>query len=405
MDRRHRGEPRQSRRRPVWGAALLLLFLAAACGDKNVYAPPPPPKVMVSHPVRREVTDYLEFTGNTQAINTVQLRARVEGYLEAALFKDGENLKKGQLVFLIQPNTYMAKLKEAEAEIQAQKARLTQSQTELARNLTLVQKKAASQSEVDRWRYEQDAAAAALQAAEARRDLAKLNLSYTRVTAPFDGRIDRRLKDVGNLVGSGESTVLAEINQIDPIYVYFNISERDLLRLMDYSQDMPGNVKAKSIPVSVGLADEKGFPHQGYLDFAAISLDSTTGTQLFRGILANPDGKLVPGLFARVRIPLNQNRSALLVPQVALSYDQQGPFVLVVNDKNLVERRPVKVGPPVDNLRIVEEGLQGDEWVITTNLIRAIPGRPVTPERQEPEASGPASTDAATPPQKAKTGP
>jgi RND family efflux transporter MFP subunit len=144
-------------------------------------------------------------------------------------------------------------------------------------------------------------------------------------------------------------------------------------------------------PIAMGLADDKGFPHEGSLDFAAITLDPSTGTLLLRGIFPNPDNKLLPGLFARVRIPLSQKRPSLLVPQVAVSFDQQGPYVLIVNDKNLVERRPIKTGPQVDNLRVVEEGLTGDEWVITKNLIRAIPGRPVKPERQEPGASGSAT--------------
>jgi len=228
-------------------------------------------------------------------------------------------------------------------------------------------------------------------AAQAARDLAQLNLSYTKVVAPFNGRIDRRLKDPGNLVGAGEFTPLADINQIDPIYVYFTISELDFLRLMAASQDLLARVNAGKFPVAIGLADEAGYPYEGSLDFAAITLDPNTGTLLLRGTFPNPDNKLMPGLFARVRIPLAQKRASILVPQVAISYDQQGPYVLLVNDKNEVERRPVKTGPPVNNLRVVEEGLTGDEWVITTNLIRAIPGRPVKPERQEPKTSGTAA--------------
>jgi len=361
-----------------------------ACGQGNVYAPPPPPQVTVMHPERRLVTEYLEYTGNTQAINTVQLQARVQGFLEKVFFKDGDVVKKGQLLFLIQQNTYQAQLAQAEAQILQQKANYDHAAIETARYARLVKQRAAAQTDLDNWRFQRDAYKAALMAARAARDLAKLNLSYTKVVAPFNGRIDRRLKDPGNLVGAGEFTPLADINQIDPIYVYFTVSELDLLRLMSTSQNLVARVNAGKYPVAIGLADDKGYPFEGTLDFAAITLDPNTGTLLLRGIFPNPDNKLIPGLFARVRIPLAEKRPSILVPQVALGYDQQGSYVLLVNDQNVVERRSVKTGSQVDHMRIVEEGLTGDEWVITTNLIKAIPGRQVRPERQESGASGPA---------------
>jgi RND family efflux transporter MFP subunit len=367
----------------------VVILIFTACGQKEAYKPPPPPKVTVQQPVKRPVTDYLEFTGNTQAVNTVQLRARVEGYLEKVLFQDGDRVKKGQLLFLIQQNTYQAKLRQAEAEVLAQKARLQHAETEFVRFTRLVQEKAASQTDLDKWRFERDAASAAVLAAEAKRDLAKLDLSYTTVTAPFNGRIDRRLKDPGNLVGAaGEETVLAAINQIDPIYVYFTINERELLRLIGQTPRPPDSVEQEKWPVSLGLADEKGFPHQGKLDFAAISVDPTTGTLLLRGVFANPDGKILPGLFAKVRIPSAQARPALLVPQVAVSFDQQGSYVLVVNDKNMVERRGVTPGPKIDDFSVIEDGLKGQEWVVVQGILRAIPGRQVTPVKEEPAAAG-----------------
>jgi RND family efflux transporter MFP subunit len=187
-------------------------------------------------------------------------------------------------------------------------------------------------------------------------------------------------------VGSGEETVLAEINQINPIYVYFTINERDLLRLRDSVWEPPDKTSGKQSPLSFGLAHEKGTPHQGQLDFAAITVTPTTGSLLLRGVCPNPDGQILPGLFARVRVPVAQQRPALLVPQVALGFDQQGFYVLVVNEQNLVERRGVAVGAQVDDLRVVEEGLKGDEWVVITGLLRAIPGRPVTPSKQQPAA-------------------
>jgi RND family efflux transporter MFP subunit len=380
----------------VAGWVVLAGMLAVmACGERNVYAPPPPPQVTVSQPVLQPVTDYLEFTGNTQAINTVQLRARVQGYLEKVFFQDGDLVKKDQLLFLIQPNTYEAKLQQAEAQVLQQKASHDYAVIQVARYTKLVQQKAAAQSDLDNWRFQRDSSQAAIVAAEANRDLAKLDLSYTKVTAPFDGRIDRRLKDPGNLVGAGEFTLLAEVNQIDPIYVYFTINESDLLRVMGKTGRATVQSQRIKVPLFLGLANEVGYPRQGYLDFAAISLTPTTGTLQLRGIFPNPDFKILPGLFARVRAPIvGPEKTALLVPEAAIGYDQLGSYVLVVDDQNVVQRRSVKLGVQKEERRVIESGLQGEEWVITNGLLRAIPGRPVTPAKEgqpaAPAQNGPA---------------
>jgi RND family efflux transporter MFP subunit len=368
---------------------LAILMASAACGDRSTFVPPPPPKVTVSQPVKQPVTDYLEFTGNTQAINTVQLKARVEGYLEKVFFKDGDRVQKGQLLFLIQQNTYEAKLKQAEAEILSQKAKLFHAQTEYVRFTKLVTQKAAAQTDVDNWLYQRDAAQAAVMSAEAQRDLARLNLSYTKVTSPFDGRIGRRLKDPGNLVGAGEATLLADVDQIDPLYVYFTINERDLLDITKDTKESVDAVIRKDIPLYLGLANEEGYPHQGYLDFASISLNATTGTLTLRGVFPNPQGMMLPGLFAKLRVPLTHDKSALLVPTVAISYDQLGPHLLVVDDTNGVQRRGVKLGAEVKDLTVIAEGLQEQEWVITNGLLLAIPGKQVTPVKASASNSEP----------------
>jgi RND family efflux transporter MFP subunit len=376
---------------------LALMFLALACGDRNTYVPPPPPKVMVSQPVKRPVTDYLEFTGNATAFNTVPLRARVEGFLEKILFQDGAAVKKGQPLFIIQQDTYQAKLQQAEAQVLAEKAQLEHAETEFVRYANLVKEDAAAQTDVDRWHYERDSRRAGLMAAKAQVDLAKLNLSYTRVSAPFDGRMGRHLKDPGTLVGVGEHTLLAEINQIDPIYVYFNINEQDLLRVRG-KKPKEAEAKNSKYPVYVGLADETGYPHQGTLDFAGISLNPTTGTLQLRGIIPNPQTIILPGMFARVRTPIAEKKAALLVPEAAIGYDQIGPYVRLVNDKNVVERRAVKLGVQDEANRVISEGLQGDEWVVVSGLLRAIPGRQVTPEKGGPNAgSGGTPTPAPAP--------
>ncbi|UZR29601.1 efflux RND transporter periplasmic adaptor subunit [Methylococcus mesophilus] len=368
------------------GTSMLLLS-SASCEKPNTYVPPPAPQVVVSQPIEGPVTPYLELTGNTQAIKTVELRARVEGYLEKILFREGEIVKEGQLLFLIQQNTYEAKLKEAKAQVLADKARLMHAETEYVRFSGLLKQNAAAQTDVDKWHYERDSAQAAVMAAEANVDLAKLNLDYTEVRAPFTGRAGRRMKDPGNLVGAGEKTVLAEINQIDPIYAYFTISEQDLLRVRGRHQSEATSPRMPDVPVALGLVNEDGYPHQGKLDFAGIRLDPTTGTLLLRAIFPNPDYSILPGLFARLKAPVDNAQSALLIPTKAISYDQIGPYVLVVNDKNLVERRSITTGPPSGLMISVSDGLKNSDWLIIDGLLRAIPGKEVAPVRQPLSAS------------------
>ncbi len=379
---------RQFRSITACAVFLAVILLPVGC-KKKPPPPPPPPKVTVAKPVRREVTGYLELVGNTQAINTVQLVARVAGYLDKVYFKDGQMVKKGQLLFLIQQDTYMAGLQQAEGQVSALEAQLEYAQSQLVRYTNLLPRKAAAQTDVDNWRYQRDSARASLETAKASRDLARLNLDYTRVKAPFDGRIDRRLQDPGNLVGSGGNTVLAQISQIDPIYVYFTISDMDLARLMESRHGLPGQAGAVKSPVFVGLVKEEGYPHEGRLDFAATSVTATTGTLLMRGVFPNPDGKILPGLYARVRVPL-ETKAALLVPDTALGSDQQGSYLLMVGANNVVQRKSVKTGILVGNLRVIEEGLDGRESVVVSGLLKAHPGTKVTPEREgAPSGSGP----------------
>jgi len=363
-----------------WTALIVFIFIAR-CRAKKAAPPFPPPQVTVKQPEQRIVTDYLELSGNTQAINTVQLVARVPGYLEKVFFHDGQIVKKGQTLFLIQQNTYKASLQQAEGQVLALKAQLEYAGSQFNRYSALLPEKAAAQSDVDNWKYQRDAAMANLKTAEAQRDLAGLNLSYTQVSAPFDGRIDRRLQDPGNLVGSDAgNSVLAQFNQIDPIYVYFTISDADLTRLIKSAHGIPGGGSAKEWPVFIGLTDEKDYAHQGHLDFASISLAPTSGTLLMRGVFSNPSGRILPGLFARVKVPL-EKKAAFLLPDTAVGNDQQGDYVLVANERHIVERRPVKTGPEIDSMRVIEQGLTGGEWVIINGILKAAPGRQVTPLR------------------------
>ncbi len=375
-------------------AALLSLMLlsTAACGEKQKSSAPTPPKVTVRQPVRENVTDYLELNGNTQAINTVQLRARVEGYLDGVYFKDGDIVKKDQILFLIQQNTYLAMLQQAEGNVLTQKALLEHATTELARFTKLYEQKAAADTDVENWRNQRDTAQAGLLSAEAQRDLAKLNFGYTWVVAPFTGRIDRRLVDPGNLVGSGSSTVLAELTQIDPLYVYFTIAETDIppdLRDVRaaWQNSSKSAAKAQKFSVFLGLANEAGYPHEGYLDFTASTINTSTGTLLVRGVFPNPDARMRPGEYAKVRLPVGQERSAVLVPETAVGYDQLGNYVLIVNEKNTVERRNVKTGVQKEHSYVIEEGIKGDEWVVTVGLLNAVPGKQVIPERAQSQCA------------------
>jgi len=362
---------------------LALSLLTVGCENPNTYVPPPPPPVTVSHPIRGEIKPYLEFTGNTQALHTVQLRARVEGYLEKILFKEGDVVNEGQVLFVIQQNTYQAKLKEAQAQLLAAKARLFHAETEFKRFIGLLQENAAAQTDVDRWRYERDGSKADVMAAEAQVELAQLNLGYTTVKAPFRGRVSRRYKDPGNVVGAGEETVLAEINQIDPIYAYFTISEQDLLRVRRarQSEGTDSVSKIPYIPLSLGMANEEGYPHKGQLDYRGIEVDTTTGTLQLRALLPNPDYRILPGLFVRIRAETGKPEQQWLLPEDAVGFDQGGAFALVVDDKNIVARRPVTLGAKTGGRVAVTSGVDDRDWVIVNGLLRAMPGRPVTPTR------------------------
>ena len=375
-------------------AVLAIVVVAVACEEKNTYVPPPPPKVTVAKPVAKPVTEYLEFTGNIAAFQTVQLRARVEGYLEKVLFKDGDLVKKGDLLFQIEQAPYIAAVNEAKGSLARAEATLKQATLTAARNRGASRTGAVSKEQADEAEASEAEAAAEVMALKAALEKAELNLGYTQVYAPFDGRIGRRLRDPGNLVGAGEETILAEINQIEPVYAYFTINERALLPILEKRSGTDPDPR-NSQPLFLGLATDEDYPHQGYLDFAAITLDPATGTLELRGVFENPDRQLVPGLFAKIRAPIGTENNALLVPQQAVSFDQQGEYVLVVGQDNTVERRSVEQGSLSDNMRVITKGLKGDEQVIVSGLLRAIPGRQVTPVTEQASVRGGAQTDTA----------
>ncbi len=389
--------------RPLWRKtsvlaviSLALVVMTAACKEKNTYVAPPPPKVTVAKPVSKPVTEYLEFTGNIGAVQTVQLRARVAGYLEQVLFEDGDQVKKGDLLFQIEQDTYIAAVNQAKGGLARAQAALKQAKITADRRQTAGRSGAISKQAVDEAEAKAEGEAAEVMALQAALDKAELDLGYTKVYAPFDGRIGRRLVDPGNLVGSGEDTILAEVNQIEPVYAYFTINERALLQIMEQRErpDPGRDAKNKNQPLFLGLATDEDFPHEGLLDFAAITLDPSTGTLQLRGVYKNPDRKLLPGLFAKIRAPIGKNENAMLVPQQAVGYDQQGEYVMVVGQDNTVERRSVEQGALSEGMRVITKGLKGDEQVIVKGLLRAIPGRKVTPETEQASAQPAAQPNA-----------
>ena len=362
---------------PVLTLAFGLFLALPACGGKEAPQAAPLPEVTVSQPLIEPVTDYLDFTGNAEASETVNLQARVSGFLTKVAFKDGDMVKQGSLLFEIEPEPYAEKAALAEAAVKAAEAELLRATLEYNRQADLVKQKAVAVAEVEKARALRDTAQARVEQAKSELAISKIQLSYTTILAPFDGRLDRRLKDPGNLVGSGEATLLTTIRKMDPIYAYFSINEKDLVRVRRPIK--PGEQRE----IFAGIEGEDGYPHRGVIDFGSTSLDTSTGTLLLRGVFQNePLGlmpKILPGMFVRLRVPVGKREQAVLVPERALGIDQGGRYVLVVGDQSVVDKRPVKTGALVRNLRVIEEGLSGEEQVIIAGLQQARPGSKVKP--------------------------
>lgn len=363
------------------GLSLAALLALAACGEANKYQPPPPAEVTVAKPEQREVTLYLEVTGFTTPINKVELVARVQGFLEKVGYKDGEVVKEGDVLFQIDKKDYEIALQIAQAAIEQQEALLLQAEADLNRKSELVKNNTVSVAQLDDSRAKRDSTQAALAQAKGEYEQAKRNLEYTTIKAPFDGAVLARLVDPGAFVGSGSPTKLAEIVQISPIYVSFNLDEQQVLTIRERMREQGVTLKDLGpIPIDIGLQTEKGYPHTGLLNYVAPEVDSGTGTLAVRAEFENEDRVLAPGLFVRVRIPRQAGVPSMLVPEVALGNNQQGRYVLTVNDKNVVEQRPVEVGEQVDGgLVIVKSGLKPDDQVIVGGLMRALPGNTVVP--------------------------
>jgi multidrug efflux system membrane fusion protein len=365
-------------------AVLSMDLIITGCGKHAVKMAPAAPVVSVVQPIAREVIEWDEYIGRLESPETVEIRARVSGYLDKVHFKEGKEVKKGDLLLTIDPRPYQAEHDRADAEHQR-----AVSQSELAKNdaeraARLIATKAISAEDADTKTKTYTAAQAAVKSAKAAADLAKLNLEFTEVRAPIDGRISSALVTEGNLVSGGVSgagaTLLTTLVSLDPLYCYGSADERAILKYIRLSKEGTRvSARYQEIPAEMALADETGFPHKGYMDFVDNRVDPNTGTLRARGVFPNPDHSLSPGFFARLRIPGSGKYPALLIPDRALGSDQAQKFVFVVNAEKKVEFRPVKIGPLIDGLRVVSAGLKAGEQVIVEGLMRVRPGMVVDP--------------------------
>jgi RND family efflux transporter MFP subunit len=342
--------------------------------------------------MNREVVEWEEYTGRLEALESVEVRARVNGYLQSIHFKNGTTVKQGDLLFVIDPRPYQAELERAKAEVALANVRLERTGKDLARAQMLVRSRAVSEEEVDTRVSDQRQAQETVQAARATVNAAQLNVEFTQVRAPLSGRISRNLVSVGNLINGGttQSTLLTTIVSLDPIYCYFEADERSYLKgIRQLRNGDRTNSRASKQPVYVALADEENFPHQGSIDFLDNRLDQNTGTITARAVLPNPDLLLVPGLFARVRIPAGDKYKALMLPPEAVGSDLSQQFVFVVDAQNLVQYRKVTPGPIIDGWRVIRDGIQPDDWVIVKGVQRAKTGAKVDPIKQDSAGSPP----------------
>jgi len=364
-------------------------FIIFGCKDRKAKKVLPPPEVTVVQPLQKEVTRYLEYTGNTVALESVEIRARVTGFLQKVCFQPRAKVKAGQLLFVIDPRQYQAEVDEAKGKLEAKKAQSKLAQTELQIAQQLESKEAISGLKLEKKAAERDVAKADVDLAQADLEKANLNLEWTQVVSPIDGRVSRWLVDAGNLVGAEQKTLLTYVLNDSSVYAYFNMSELDVLPLLRANPNLQaGDIGHQKVPVFMALADEQDFPHQGYVDFADTKVDPSTGTIQVRGVIPNPKGLLMAGLFVRVRVPVERKMS-WLVPEIAIQYDQGGSYVLTVSTDNVVGQKRVKKGIVTEGMQVIDEGLSDKERVIVDGLQRSRPGAKVNPVKGAAGAESP----------------
>jgi RND family efflux transporter MFP subunit len=362
-----------------------LPFVIASARPAAEPPAPPLPSVAVAPVEDREILEYSEFTGRIEAIDDVEVRARISGHLDAVHFQAGQIVKRGDVLFTIDPRWHQAALSASEAALAQARVRLDNAEREAKRAAELRESQAISAEEAESRTSRLAEAKAVVLAAEAARSTSQLDLEFTSVRAPVDGRVGRALVTPGNFVSGvpGADTVLTTIVSVDPVYVYADVDEASMLLLERLMREhaLPLDDGGR-VQVEIGLSDEQGYPHAGVIESLGNRLDAGTGTIPLRAIVPNADETLVPGLFARVRVPSSSMRKTPLVPEQAVGTDQSQKFVLVLGSDSTVQYRAVKLGPAIDGLRIVREGLQAGEEIVVHGLQRVRPGAKVAAERE-----------------------
>jgi RND family efflux transporter MFP subunit len=377
-------------RRGMLAAVMVLALLLAGCDQGQPQASQqkpagPAPVVTVSQPVQRDIVEWDEYTGRFDAAETVEIRARVSGYLSEIRFKDGQQVKQGDLLFVIDRRPFERALEQAQAELFAATTKVENANLDVVRGRPLIERKIISDKTFDdRMAIVRDAEAA-VKVAEAKVKSSELDLSFATMSAPISGRISRTLVTSGNWISAGSvagTTLLTTIVSQDPIYIYFDVNENNYIKYKRLAErGISAGAADVGAVVEVALSDERGYPHKGKLDFLDNRIDQGTGTLRARAVLANKARLFSPGLFARVRVTGSPNYTARLIPDEAIGTDQTNKYVLVVGEDGTVGRRNVKLGPLVEGLRVVREGVAAEDWVITKGLQRARPGLKVEPKR------------------------
>jgi multidrug efflux system membrane fusion protein len=377
----------------VMGVGLLV---SGGCRHPSAQvAPPEPPALPVSKPVQREVTNYADFTGRAEAVEAVDIRPRVTGYLLRMPFKEGSDVKKGDVLFEIDPEPYKAQLDQAQSQVELNQASYNLAQITYERDLPLAASAAITKQQLDQDKAAVEEAAARIKAAKALVELYKLNLAYTKVTSPIDGRVSRYYLTGGNLVNQ-DQTLLTTVVSLDPMHVYFDMDEPSLLRF----KPKPGD------RVVMGLQGEDGFPHRGMVNFVNNQVNPATGSITIRGVFDNPQRLLSPGMFVRVRLPIGQPHQALLIIDRAIGSDQGLKFVYVVDAEHKIQQRRVTTGAlQEDGLRVITQGLKADDWVLVGGLQQVRPRMQIQPEPTAmPTLGGQAATpNSGAPPDQPKT--
>jgi RND family efflux transporter MFP subunit len=387
-----------ARKRIIRHAGGLLLLALCGCHPAAQQAPPsqPPPQVTVSHPLAKEIVDYDEFTARLGAVDSVEIRARVSGYLQKVNFQDGAEVKKGDVLFVIDPRPFQAELDSAQAALDRANTQVDLATNDNKRALDLFQSKAISAEELDTRSKNLAVADSAVKIAEAAVETAKLNLDYTNIMAPIDGRVSRAMVTEGNLVNASgnESTLLTTLVSVDPVYAYFDVDEATVIKYQNLNKEgLRQNSQRGPIPCDLAIGNEPAFTHQGTVDFVDNQIDSETGTLRARGVFPNPDGTLIPGEFGRVRVSGSGKYAGMLVPDYAIGSDQDKKIVYVVQSDNTIQTKQVDAGQLVDGLRVIRSGLEANDLVVLDRLQVIRDGETVVPKEKSIQPAAETTSD------------